>query len=101
VSRRLLDLAHARAGDKGNLVTVVLIPYDPADYPLLCARVSPDRVRRQLGGRALGGVVRHEMPNIPALLFVCERAAGDTVTVSTSLDAHAKSVSSLLLGLPI
>lgn len=97
MSRRLLELAHARAGDKGNLVTVVLIPYAPADYPLLCARVSTERVRRQLGERALGGVVRHEMPNIPALLFVCERAAGDTVTVSTSLDAHAKSLSSALL----
>lgn len=97
MSRRLLELAHARAGDKGNLVTVVLIPYDPADYPLLCARVSTERVRRQLGGRAVGGVVRHEMANIPGLLFVCERAPGDTVTLSTGLDAHAKSVSSALL----
>jgi hypothetical protein len=101
VSRRLLELAHARAGDKGNLVTVVLIPYDVGDYPLLCARVSADRVHRQLGGRAIGGVVRHEMPNIPALLFVCERAPGDTVTLSTALDAHAKSVSSALLEMPI
>ena len=98
---KLLEIAHSRAGDKGSLVTLSLIPYDPADYALLCRVVTADRVREHLAGRVRGRVVRHEMPNLPALLFVCERSTEDTVTVSLFLDAHGKSLSSALLELAI
>ncbi|MEO8688897.1 MAG: hypothetical protein ABI611_11855 [Solirubrobacteraceae bacterium] len=37
----------------------------------------------------LRGVVRYELPNLPALIFVCTRLPGDTVTTSLYLDTHA------------
>lgn len=96
---RLYDLAHARAGDKGNLITVAVIPYDPARYPLLCSALTPERVAEHLAERIAGDVVRHRLDNLPALIFVCPRAADDTVTTSLFLDAHGKSLSSALLEL--
>ena len=37
----LYDLAHARTGDKGNIVNISLIAYREQDYPLLVAQVTP------------------------------------------------------------
>ncbi|GAA1768729.1 MULTISPECIES: hypothetical protein [Streptomonospora] len=97
----LYDIAHARAGDKGNLITVSVIPYDPARYPLLCAALTPERVAEHLAERVSGDVVRHRLDNLPALIFVCPRAADDTVTTSLFLDSHGKSLSSALLELEL
>jgi hypothetical protein len=94
---RLARIAHSRAGDKGALLTLSLIPYDPDDYEWLRRVVTADRVREHLAGRVEGPVVRHEMPNLPALLFVCQRSTHDTVTASLLLDAHGKTLSSALL----
>lgn len=98
---RLYDIAHARAGDKGNLNTIAVIPYDPAWYGPLCAALTPDRVAAHLADRVAGDVVRHRLDNLPALIFVCPRAADDTVTTSLYLDAHGKSLSSALLELEL
>ena len=35
MKRKLYDLAHARAGDKGNTTILSLIAYRPEDFPLL------------------------------------------------------------------
>jgi hypothetical protein len=98
---RLATIAHSRAGDKGALVTLSLIPYEPHHYPVLCRLVTAERVRAHLAGRIRGRVIRHEMPNLPALLFVCQRNPQDTVTASLYLDTHAKSLSSALLELSV
>jgi hypothetical protein len=97
----LHDVAHSRSGDKGTLNTVSLIAYDERWYPVLCELVTPGLVRGHLGERFPGEVVRHRMDNLAALLFVCRRAPGDTVTTSLYLDAHAKGLSSELLELVI
>ena len=38
----LYDLAHARTGDKGNIVNISLIAYREEDYPLLVEQVTPE-----------------------------------------------------------
>ena len=48
---RLRDLASCRAGDKGNIATLSVIPYDDADYPLLVRELTADRVRAGVGAR--------------------------------------------------
>ena len=37
---RLHEIAHCRAGDKGNTSTLSVIAYDEAMYPLLCREVT-------------------------------------------------------------
>ncbi len=97
----LYDLAHARAGDKGNLNTIALISYRPQWYPVLCEAVTADVVADHLAERVVGPVVRHRMDNVDALIFTCPRAADDTVTTSLHIDAHGKSLASALLELVV
>jgi hypothetical protein len=97
MSRRLYELAHCRAGDKGDTSILSLIAYRPEDYPLLVERVTAEAVARHLRGIVAGEVRRYEMPKLGALQFVCERALNGGVTTSLALDAHGKSLSYALL----
>ena len=98
---KLRDIAHSRAGDKGNISTLSLIVYDAENYPLLRAVVTAERVKAHFAGIAAGPVTRYEIPSLGALNFVLEQALGGGVTRSLALDAHGKSLSSLLLEMEI
>ena len=98
---RLYDIAHSRAGDKGNTLTLSLIPYKEEDFPLLCELVTVDKVKEHLSQIVKGNIVRYELPNISSLLFVCDKALSGGVTISLSLDAHGKSLSYALLEMEI
>ncbi|TMA22692.1 MAG: hypothetical protein E6J62_06360 [Deltaproteobacteria bacterium] len=99
--RKLHELAHGRAGDKGDTSILSVIAYRPEDFLLLREQVTASAVRQHLAGIALGEVRRFELPHLHALQFVCERALAGGVTTSLSLDAHGKSLSSALLELEI
>ena len=98
---KLHDLAHCRAGDKGDTSTLSLIAYREEDYPLLAERVTVDAVRKHLQGIVLGEIRRYELPGLWALQFVCERSLGGGVTTSLGLDAHGKSLSYALLEMTV
>ena len=98
---KLYDLAHCRAGDKGNISILSLIAYRPDDFPLLAKRVTIDAVARHLHGIVRGEIRRYELPQLGALQFVCEDSLGGGVTTSLALDAHGKSLSSALLEMEI
>ena len=98
---KLHDLAHCRAGDKGNLSTLSLFAFDPRDYDSLLAAVTADRVLDHLGPADVREVRRYEVPNLGALHFVCVRDEARSVTVTLDLDAHGKSLSYMLLGMDI
>lgn len=101
MKRKLHELAHARAGDKGDTLTLALFPYRDADYELLRAQVTAEAVKRHLTHAVLGEVRRYELPNLPALQFVCERALDTGVTTSLAIDPHGKTMSYALLELVI
>lgn len=98
---KLYDIAHSRAGDKGQLITLSVIPYDRAWYPVLREQLEPDRVRDHLRDRLVGAVERFEMRKLAALMFVGCRANGDSVTTSLHVDGHGKTMSSALLEMEI
>jgi hypothetical protein len=97
----LRDIAHARAGDKGDTLIVAVICHDRADYPHLVAEVTPERVRTHFGGIVQGDIHRHEAPGLGALVFKLEHALRGGVSTSLSSDPHGKSFSALILSLPI
>ncbi len=101
MKHKLFHLAHSRAGDKGDTSILSLIAYRPEDYPRLCAQVSAQAVKALLAGLVQGEVRRFELPDLEALLFVCEHALATGVTTSLRLDAHGKSLSSALLEMEI
>lgn len=94
---KLYELAHSRAGDKGNTLTLSLIPYRADDYPLLCEQVTAADVKQHLAAIVAGEVIRYELPNLPALTFVCQQALLGGVTTSLAMDTHGKSLSYALL----
>lgn len=98
---KLFDIAHSRAGDKGNLSTLSLIPYKESDYEMLCEKVNVASVKKHLKDIVKGEITRFELPSISSLLFVCENALAGGVTTSLALDAHGKSLSSALLEMEI
>ncbi|HEX6890084.1 MAG TPA: hypothetical protein VF141_05315 [Chryseolinea sp.] len=98
---KLYDIAHSRAGDKGNTLTLSLIPYKEGDYALLCEKVTVDKVRSHLSELVKGDIVRYELPNIASLLFVCHDALAGGVTTSLRMDAHGKTLSYALLEMDV
>jgi hypothetical protein len=98
---QLIDIAHARAGDKGNIVTLSLIANQPADFPLLEQRITAVRVAQHFNEILDGPVLRYELPQLGALNFVLRRKKEYSVTRSLTLDAHGKCLSSGLLSMEI
>ena len=101
MKKKLYDIAHSRAGDKGNTLTLSLIPYDENDYERLCREITAEAVKAHLKAIVKGEVVRYELPNISALLFVCEQSLAGGVTTSLMMDAHGKTLSFALLEMEI
>jgi hypothetical protein len=95
------ELAHCRAGDKGDTLTLALFPYKDEDFEFLKEKITADVVKRHLAHAVMGEVRRYELPNLPALQFVCERALETGVTTSLALDPHGKTMSYALLELLI
>ena len=97
----LREIAHARAGDKGNRSNVSVFVFDPAHYGPLRAQLTAERLKRELGTLLAGPIVRYELPALAGLNFVMDDALEGGVNESLNLDGHGKSWSSLVLGLEI
>ncbi|HEV7706345.1 MAG TPA: hypothetical protein VGO46_18760 [Gemmatimonadaceae bacterium] len=98
---RLLDIAHARSGDKGDTANVGLIALRDEWYPVLDRYVTRERVAKHFANVIKGSVVRYELPNLFALNFLLHGALGGGGTVTLRTDAQAKVYSSALLRLVI
>ena len=94
---RVYDLAHSRAGDKGDTSNISVIAYDDSGWKILRDQLTSERVMRAFAHVARGPVQRYELPKLRALNFVIEGALGGGVTRSLAQDAHGKSLSSLML----
>ncbi|MFS0777064.1 hypothetical protein ABC255_13820 [Neobacillus sp. 3P2-tot-E-2] len=101
MKKKLYEVAHSRAGDKGNTLMLSLIPYNEQDYQVLCEKVTAEKVKDHLKEIVEGNVIRYEVPNIAALQFVCHQALLGGVTTSLSTDTHGKSLSYALLEMEI
>ncbi|HEX3160201.1 MAG TPA: hypothetical protein VHQ45_16900 [Gemmatimonadaceae bacterium] len=98
---RLLDLAHARSGDKGDTANVGVIALQPEWYPLLARELTRERVQRHFEGVITGGVDRFELPNLHALNFLLHGALDGGGTLSLKTDAQGKVYSTALLRLEL
>ena len=98
---KLRQIAHARAGDKGDISSCSLIVFDRRHFETVRRAVSAERVKAHFGPLVQGPVRRYELPRLGALNFVMDRALAGGVTRSLALDIHGKSRSSLLLELEL
>ena len=98
---RLLDIAHARSGDKGDTANVGLIALRNEWYPILVRYVTLERVTEHFAKVIKGSVERYELPNLFALNFLLHGALGGGGTVTLRTDAQAKVYSSAMLRMVI
>jgi len=97
VKVKLIDIAHARSGDKGDTGNVGVIARKEEFYPLLVKYLTVDRVTQHFEGIAFGGVERFELPNLWALNFLLHGSLGGGGTRSLKDDAQGKTLSSAML----
>jgi hypothetical protein len=98
---RLLDIAHARSGDKGDTANVGVIALEPRWYEVLEQFVTRRRVADHFGGMIEGDVERYELPNLNALNFLLHGALDGGGTLSLKTDAQGKVYSTALLRMVI
>lgn len=98
---RLLKLAHARSGDKGDTANVAIIAYKPEYYAYLKKVLTTDRVKKHFQGICHGEVDRFELPNLHALNFLLHKALGGGGTQTLRHDAQGKTFSTAFLRMEI
>lgn len=98
---RLLDIAHARSGDKGDTANVGVIALKPEWYPVLDRYLTLERVRDHFRDVVTGPIERYELPNLRALNFLLHGALDGGGTLSLKTDAQGKVFSTAMLRLVI
>jgi hypothetical protein len=103
MKRRVLlhELAHARAGDKGNTSNVSVWVREPRFWPAVKAQLTPERIKAEFPRLVRGRVDRYVVEHLHGLNFVLHEALEGGVNTSLNLDSHGKSWSYLLLGLKV
>ena len=94
---RLVDIAHARSGDKGDTANVGVIALRPEWYPFIAESLTRARVARHFAGVITGDVERYELPNLNALNFLLHGALDGGGTLSLKTDAQGKVFSTAML----
>lgn len=98
---KLRELAHSRAGDKGDTSNVALFAYDEIAYQAIRAEVTAEKVKAHYGSLVLGEVARYEAPNVWALNFVMRGALGGGGSRSLRSDSLGKTLGGALLRMEI
>ncbi len=98
---KLLQIAHARSGDKGDTANIGLIALRPEFYPVLVKEVTCERVEEHFKGICKGPVECFELPNLNALNFLLHNSLGGGGTLSLRTDAQAKTFGAALLRMEI
>jgi hypothetical protein len=93
--------AHGRSGDKGDRSNISVIAWAPELYPLIVEQITEDAVARQFAHRRPTRVQRHLLPNLHAINIVIDDVLDGGVNDALNLDSHGKSLSFLLLELPL
>lgn len=98
---KLVDLAYARSGDKGDISNIGVIAKDPADYERIGRALTPERIRAHFGAWVQGEVTVYPMPNIHSYNVVCERSLGGGATSTVRFDQTGKAMSTALLRMDV
>lgn len=94
---RLLDIAHARSGDKGDTANVGVIALRLEWFPVLQLFLTKESVAKHFAGSITGKVERFELPNLGAVNFLLHGALGGGGTLSLKTDAQGKVFSTAML----
>lgn len=93
------DIAHARAGDKGDTSIIMVAPYAREDFARVADLLTPAAVASHFGVEIAAVDVR-ALHQLGAFTVIVRGALDGGVTRSRAVDPHGKTLSSILLQLP-
>jgi hypothetical protein len=97
----LYQLAHGRAGDKGNTSNISVIAWDQACFDVLVAQATEAKVAEWFGYRHPTKVTRYVLPKLKAMNFVLEGILDGGVNDALNLDTHGKGLSFWMMDMPV
>lgn len=100
----LIELAHARSGDKGNASNIGVIARKAEYLPWIRANLTEENVAAYMQhvlDTVHGKVIRYEMPALNALNFVLENALGGGGVASLRIDPQGKAYAQQLLDMKV
>lgn len=98
---RLVEIAHARSGDKGDRADIGLFVGNRADFDRILRTVTPERVAEHFEGIADGPVEIWPLPNLLALKIVLNGALQGNAARSLRSDNLGKCLAAALLRMEI
>ena len=98
---RVVDLAYARSGDKGDISNIGLIAHDPEKYAILTKVITPERVKAFFKDWVKGEVKIYPMPNVHCLEVVLHGALGGGATRTLRIDQTGKAMCQALLRMEV
>lgn len=101
MNNTLHNYAHARAGDKGDRLSLGVFVYQDAHYPWLLEQLTTARVVELFKHRGISDVTCYLLPNLKGVNLVLDDALQGGVNGALNLDGHGKTLSALLLSLEV
>lgn len=101
----LIQVAHARSGDKGNYSNIGVLARQPEFLPWIRASLTEENVAEYMkhvfeGGKG-GEVRRYELPGLNSMNFLLIDALGGGGIASLRIDPQGKAFAQQLLDMPV
>ena len=100
----LVDIAHARSGDKGNHSNIGVIARQPEFLPWIRANLTAENVTKYMQhvlNPETSKVIRYEIEGFNALNILLENALGGGGIASLRIDPQGKAFAQQLLDMPV
>jgi len=100
----LIEIAHARSGDKGNHSNIGVIARKAEYLPWIRVALTEQTVASHMQhvlDAENGRVIRYELPGLNALNFMLENALGGGGVASLRIDPQGKAFAQQLLDMPV
>jgi hypothetical protein len=98
---KLLEVAHARSGDKGDRADIGLFARNAADYAVIKRAVTTERIAEHFKGMVEGPVELWPLDNLWALKIVLNGALQGNAARSLRSDNLGKCIAAALLRMEI
>jgi hypothetical protein len=98
---RLIQLAWARSGDKGDMSNIGVVARRPEWLPLIWNRLTPEMVQAYFKHLVHGPVERFHLPGISAINYLLHQALDGGGPASSRIDPLGKGMAQMLLDIEL
>ncbi|HEX4506156.1 MAG TPA: acyclic terpene utilization AtuA family protein [Alphaproteobacteria bacterium] len=97
----LIELAHGRSGDKGNLSNIAILARRPEYLAPIAAQLTPEAVKQYMAHVVEGTVERYDWPGLHGFNFILNQSLGGGGVASLRYDPQGKAHAQMLMDFPI